>query len=194
MTQLPFQKICDVVMKPVPATFSVKAAAPTTASSGESEEITGVGVKVVPLLQLIVTKIAKNAQKAIAARHKRINPSLLQISWDLKLFVIDSRESGKRDANTLLAKPPPQSDTRIHSTPARDTSTRIRPLNHWLAASKTLFNPPGKQNARTESYVTLWRLNPAGIFKQTPTSAPIPAHVVHSKCAVSRRKMAEGAI
>ena len=79
--QLPFQKTCEVVMNPVPATVSVKDAPPAMASSGEREEITGVGVKMVPLPpQQFRSRIANPADKVSAARRKRINPSLLPIS------------------------------------------------------------------------------------------------------------------
>jgi hypothetical protein len=78
VTQLPFQKICEVVMNPVPATLSVKDGPPATASSGESDEIMGVGVKVVPFPpQQFIERIASAIKQVSAARRKRISPSLL---------------------------------------------------------------------------------------------------------------------
>lgn len=48
VTQLPFQKTCDVVMNPVPERVRMKEGPPAVAASGEREETVGVGVNVVP--------------------------------------------------------------------------------------------------------------------------------------------------
>jgi hypothetical protein len=78
VTQLPFQKICDVDIKPSPESVNVKDGPPAITPSGESEVMIGVGIVVVPLPpQEINRRPAITAEQASAVRRKRINPSLL---------------------------------------------------------------------------------------------------------------------
>jgi hypothetical protein len=78
VTQLPFQKTREVVMKPVPESVRVKDPPPATAPSGESEVIVGVGVNVDPLLpQELIIILAIPTDKTSTVRRKPINPCLL---------------------------------------------------------------------------------------------------------------------
>jgi hypothetical protein len=78
VTQLPFQKTCEVDIKPSPESVNVKDGPPAMTPSGESEVMIGVGIVEVPLPpQPFNRKMTITAEQASAVRRKQINPSLL---------------------------------------------------------------------------------------------------------------------
>ena len=179
VTQLPFQNTCEVVMNPVPDGQGKGWAARNGSVRGKRSNYRAWGERgALPPQQLIRENRLAIKKRARSAANVS-TPASCKLHGTSKLFVSDSRESGKRDAKTPPANPPPQSDTRIDSTPARHVnsdSPGIRLVGHWILGSTKERGMP-QRICYTLAFESRWDFQTYTYF------SPLPAQVARSRCA-----------